>query len=62
MNDPKVLRDRCKILLIAMLGKDLALKWWDSPNKAFDMKTPEEQWEQDYLTVYNYLMDHAYGR
>jgi hypothetical protein len=44
---------------MAMLGKEMAPKWWDSPNKAFDLKTPNEQWQIDPESVYDYLMFYA---
>lgn len=35
-------------ILFALLGSDeLVSKWWNSPNKAFDLKTPYEMWETD---------------
>lgn len=55
----EIKRKRSEILVIAMMGKDLAAKWWDSPNKSFDMKTPNEQWQIDPESVYNYLMYYA---
>ena len=54
-----VMKARCDVLLIAMLGKNAALTWWDSRNKAFDMLTGKDQWDQDPTIVYNYLMRHA---
>jgi hypothetical protein len=42
-----------------MVGPNLVEKWWQSPNKAFDMKTAEEQFDIDPKVVYNYLMGHA---
>jgi hypothetical protein len=42
-----------------MLGKDNIEKWWQSPNRAFDMKTAQEQFDIDPEVVYNYLMGHA---
>lgn len=34
---------RLNRLLLALLGKeDLVDLWWESPNKAFDLKTPKE--------------------
>ena len=36
-------------ILAAMLGsKTLASKWWDSPNRAFDMHTPREMYDNGY--------------
>jgi len=57
-----VAKERARVLVIALVGKDCAMKWWNSRNSAFDMKTPLQQWEEDYLKVYQYLMDYGYGR
>jgi hypothetical protein len=46
-------------MLTAMLGKDGVEAWWQSPNKAFDMKTAEEQFDIEPEVVYNYLMKQA---
>jgi hypothetical protein len=53
------LKKRCDWLLTAMLGKDGVEAWWQSPNKAFDMKTAQEQLDIDPEVVYNYLMKQA---
>lgn len=43
--------------LMAMLGSEqLVSDWWDSPNKAFDMMTPNEVWEEDYDRVRSYVV------
>lgn len=56
MNDKNVARNRCNAILIACLGEALVSNWWDRPNKAFDMKTPDEVWSsEDWYLVYNYL-------
>lgn len=57
-----VAKERARVLVIALVGEKDAMKWWDSRNRAFDMKTPLQQWEEDYLKVYHYLMDYGYGR
>lgn len=62
MSNTAMFRKRSEALAIALLGEQVAKQWWNSSNKAFDMKTPNQQWKQDYLTVYNYLMDQGYGR
>jgi hypothetical protein len=49
-------RKRCNWLLTAMLGKDNVELWWQSRNKAFDMKTAEQQFDTDPESVYNYLV------
>jgi len=47
-------------LVTAMVGSDLAPKWWCSPNRAFDGRTPEQQWVLGSDQVINYLMHHVY--
>jgi hypothetical protein len=54
-----MLRQRSEALVIALVGKEMAPKWWQSENKAFDGKTAEVMFQQDPELVYNYLMDHA---
>ncbi len=56
-----VMKQRSVVLVIAMVGKDLADKWWSSPNKAFNGMTPAGQWIKDHESVYNYLMQHNEG-
>lgn len=55
------MKQRSVALVIAMVGKDLADKWWSSPNKAFNDMTPAGQWIKDHESVYNYLMRHSEG-
>ena len=40
---------------------DLQKKWWTSPNKSFDNKTPEAMFEQDAARVATYLLSHLGG-
>ena len=47
------------MLLTVMLGKNNVEDWWQSRNKAFDMKTAKEQFDIDPKIVYNYLMSHV---
>lgn len=54
-------KQRSIALVIAMVGKDLADRWWESPNKAFDGRTPAGQWIVDYESVYKYLMKSSSG-
>lgn len=54
-----IMKQRCDLLLEAMVGPNLIEQWWQSPNKAFDMKTPMEQFDIDSDVVYSYLMGHA---
>ena len=53
----KIMRERSEVLVIAHFGRALAERWWQSPNRAFDYKTPSEQWDIDPTRVYNYLMN-----
>jgi len=46
-------------MLFAMLGSDELVKvWWESPNKAFDMKCPKDIEER---IVFQYLGAHCFG-
>ena len=51
----------CDRLIEALVGKDLIGRWWASPNKAFENRTPAVVFEEDPRAVYEYLMWHAYG-
>lgn len=57
----RVLRARSEALVIALVGKSMASKWWTSPNKAFEGQTPQEQFDRNAERVYGYLMQHAQG-
>ena len=56
-----VAKQRTQTLLTAMLGSKLVDAWWNSPNKAFDGKTPHDVWITDYAKVYSYVMHNADG-
>lgn len=48
-------KTRINTILFALLGKKLLVEmWWNSPNKAFDGKTPNEI--EDLDKIYTYLM------
>ena len=51
-----MIKERCDALVIAMVGKELANGWWNSPNKAFNGQTPMET---PLEIVYSYLMGYA---
>ena len=57
----QVLLGRSKALVIAMVGAKLAQDWWTNPNRAFEGRTPETQWQTDCERVYGYLMRMAEG-
>jgi hypothetical protein len=43
--------------LMALVGTpELVNAWWSSPNKAFDMQTPEEVYDVDPNKVRNYIV------
>jgi hypothetical protein len=49
-------------LIVAMVGQKLAIDWWDRPNRAFNMKTPNEVWIKDRDFVYDYVVAHIDGQ
>lgn len=54
-------RARCEALVISMVGKELAVQWWNSANKEFDGDTPEQVYSVAPSTVYAYLMRSTEG-
>ena len=64
MNDYEkiqLMRQRCESMILAMVGVEGALKWWNSKNYAFDMKTPLEMIDLDPQRVYTYVIGHVDG-
>jgi hypothetical protein len=61
MNTEKEFRGIANHLVTRMVGEQQADAWWASPNRAFDHRTPEEQWTSGSDAVVNYLMHHAYA-
>lgn len=58
------MKEKINILLMALLGSEtLVDKWWKSPNKAFDLKTPDEIYQQPDgpNLVFKYVYHAAYG-
>ena len=60
MNPSEQLKSICNDLVIGLVGEENSTLWWSSPNKAFQNRTPDEQWEKGSDQVINYLMHHAY--
>ena len=58
---PATMRARCEALVVAMVGQELADKWWTGSNKAFGGDTPEQIYSVAPSTVYAYLMKSAEG-
>ncbi len=49
-------------MLLAMLGsQELVNKWWSSPNKAFDLLTPQQAFNSNPEWVVAYILKHSYG-
>lgn len=59
MIDKEKTRKKCNVLLEAMVGPSLVDQWWDSKNKHWDLRTPNEVFEEDPKSVFSYLMFHA---
>ena len=57
----ELMRQRCEALVVAMVGQNLANKWWTGSNKAFDGDTPEQIYSVAPSAVYAYLMKSAEG-
>ena len=57
----QIMRNRCEIMILSMVGKDYTNIWWNSPNKAFQGKTPNEMFDTDPEQVYDYIIGHING-
>lgn len=43
-------------MLLALLGSpELVDTWWKSQNLAFELKTPEEMFDEDPMRVFGYI-------
>ena len=60
MDEYKMKIISCKIVK-GLVGKELADKWWNSPNLAFDNRTPAGMWISDPDRVYRYLISISQG-
>jgi hypothetical protein len=50
---------KLNIMLFAMLGSDdLVNRWWESPNLAFENKTPDQVYEEDEQQVIDYVLSY----
>lgn len=54
------LRQRSEMMVVTICGQQAAPQWWASPNKAFNMYSPQMMWQKDPKLVYQYLMHYAY--
>lgn len=50
-------KEQCDTILLSLFPSqpELIERWWSSPNKAFDMRTPLQMLEEDSLRVIKYL-------
>ena len=56
----RTIEEKANSILRALLGSDeLVARWWASPNRAFDMETPDDLWHTNSgrNRVYSYLLD-----
>ena len=60
-----IIKSNVNQYLYAMIGKpELVDLWWDKPNKAFDMKTPNEVYQtgsEGRKMVYDYVVRFSNG-
>ena len=50
---------KLNVCLFAMLGNDdLVNRWWESPNLAFENKTPNEMYEENEQQVIDYVLSY----
>jgi hypothetical protein len=57
--DEHQMKQRSVALAIALFGKEAADKWWNTPNRTFEGRTPAGVWLEKPEDVYNYLMRFA---
>jgi hypothetical protein len=53
------IQQRCETLVVALVGQEKSFDWWLTPNRAFDMQTPEVMFHFFPTAVYEYLMRSA---
>ncbi len=54
-------KEKCDIMLNALVGEKHIPIWWGTRNKAFDNVTPAEVFMVDEERVVNYLMQFRHG-
>lgn len=49
-------------ILYSLLGsRELVIKWWDSPNRHWEFKTPNEVYKYDPESVSSYILGQLNG-
>jgi hypothetical protein len=61
MNTEQEFRRIADTMVARIVGDEWVATWWNSPNRAFGNRTPEEQWSAGSDAVINYLMHHAFS-
>jgi hypothetical protein len=59
--DLDLTKKQCDAILQATVGSALVELWWHSGNRAFEGRTPAQQWQQDPGSVHSYLMTQMSG-
>ena len=59
--DDQLTYETCKALALQLTGPELEHNWWNSPNAAFDNRTPEQMVLIEPQRVRNYLLQHTQG-
>lgn len=58
------IQEKLNKVLFGMLGSDaLVTRWWDSPNHHWNLKSPNQVWEESEngkVEVIRYILSHAY--
>ncbi|NBP03008.1 MAG: hypothetical protein EBU90_23425 [Proteobacteria bacterium] len=50
------------LILMSVLGSEkLIEKWWNSPNKEFNLNTPREIFAKEPKRVIEYILSHSRG-
>lgn len=53
----RINKENCDMILEAIVGPNAIDFWWNSSNRAFDMKSPKEMFLEDQQRVYRYLLN-----
>lgn len=57
----QLMRQRCEVMILSMVGVEAAPSRWKSKNNAFDGKTPDEMFDVDPQRVYSYVVGYVDG-
>lgn len=57
----QLMRRRCEVMIVSMIGAEMAPDWWDRKNYAFDSETPNDMWMMDPDRVYRYVIGSVEG-